>query len=171
MYNFILTKFKSIEFSILLPYRKFTSFCEILPEHALVLICCVSILQEGCPGATNKCPPQSAACAIPIRRGAAAVHASGQEDQRARQHRKQHVLIDKLIRYSAFSASKAMRHLIEIWDRDTITYSCDRSQKIFLVHVPIDSSTHYLAFNAIRLLYQTPTLMPACQAEKFVPFL
>ena len=39
-----------------------------------------------------------------------------------------------------------MQHLIEIQDRDTISYSYDWSQEIFTVHVPIDSSTHYLAF-------------------------
>ena len=40
-------------------------------------------------------------------------------------------MIDWLIHYSAFLAAKAMYHLIEIWDRDTIPYSYEWSQEIF----------------------------------------
>ena len=57
---------------------------------------------------------------------------------------------------------------LEIWDRDAIPDSCNWSQEIFILHVPIDSSTSY----TVRLHYQTSTLMPACQAgRQFVPFL
>ena len=54
-----------------------------------------------------------------------------------------------LIEYSAFSASKAMQHLIEIRDRNTIPYSFDLSKEIFIVHVPIDSFWHYPAFYTV----------------------
>ena len=57
-----------------------------------------------------------------------------------------------------------MHHLIEIQDRDTIPYSCDWSQEIFLEHVQIDRSTHYQDFYTVQFACQTPTLMPACQA-------
>ena len=39
-----------------------------------------------------------------------------------------------------------MHHYIEIRDLDTIPYFYDWSQVIFIVRVPIDSSTHYLGF-------------------------
>ena len=61
---------------------------------------------------------------------------------------------------------------MEIQNRDTIPYTCDWSNEIFIVHVPIDSSTHYAAFYTFGLHCQTPTLTPACQAgSQFVPFL
>ena len=56
------------------------------------------------------------------------------------------------------------------WDRDTIPCSYDWSQGIFIVYVPIESSTHYPDFNTVWLHYQT-ILMPACQAGRlFVTF-
>ena len=55
--------------------------------------------------------------------------------------------------------------------RDTIPYSYDLSQQVYLGIVPIDSSTHYLAFYTVGLHCQTPTQMPVCQAgRQFVPF-
>ena len=64
-----------------------------------------------------------------------------------------------------------MQHYIEIWDRDTIPYSCDRSQG----HIPIDSSAYYPVFYTVGLHCQTPTIKPACQAGggggQFVPLL
>ena len=49
---------------------------------------------------------------------------------------------------------------LQIWDRNTIPYSFDTSQDIFLVHVPVDYSTHQ-AFCTIRLHFQTSTVMDA----------
>ena len=60
---------------------------------------------------------------------------------------------------------------MEIQDLDTIAYSCDLSQDIFIVYVPIDSSTHYQAFYTVWLYNQTPTLMPACREAFFTIWL
>ena len=60
-----------------------------------------------------------------------------------------------------------------LWLRyNNIPYSCDWSQEIFIVHVPIDSSICYLAFFMVGLYCQTPTRIPACQVMGLsVPFL
>ena len=57
---------------------------------------------------------------------------------------------------SAFSASNAMKHYIEILDWHTIPYSSDWSKDILIVHVDKDSSKRYPVFYALGL--QTPTL-------------
>ena len=64
------------------------------------------------------------------------------------------IYVDWLIDWSACLASKAMQHLIEICDQDTIPYSCNWSQEIFTVHVPLDSSTHNPAFKTVSLHFE-----------------
>ena len=59
--------------------------------------------------------------------------------------------VDWVIDKCAFSALKAMQHKIKIKDRDSILYSCDWSKEMFIMHVPIDRSTHYPAFYSVRL--------------------
>ena len=50
----------------------------------------------------------------------------------------------------------------------TIVYFNDWSQEIFIVHVPIDSSTRYLAFYTVRLYSQNSTIVPVVQAGMWV---
>ena len=49
---------------------------------------------------------------------------------------------------------------------DTIPHWCDWSQHTFIVHIPIDNSTHNPAFYTVVLHCQTHILMPACQSGK-----
>ena len=75
-------------------------------------------------------------------------------------------LIDWLIRESAFVAlDKNLRPGYN-------TLLLRSIQEIFIVHVHIDSSKHYLAFCTARLHFQTLTLMPVGKAvRQFAPFL
>ena len=104
-----------------------------------------------------------------------------------------HIKTDiRWVEYSTFANEKKLDHLhdwlinplecfFSIWghvvldkirDRDMIPYPYDRSQEIFIVHVPITNSTHYPAFYTVRLHCQTPTLTPAYQAgRQFAPYL
>ena len=68
-----------------------------------------------------------------------------------------------IISLGSFFGMKALAAL-EI--QDTILYSYNWFLEIFLVHVPIDCSTHYPAFYTVRLHCRTLTLMPACQTGK-----
>ena len=65
-----------------------------------------------------------------------------------------------------------MKHWIEILDQDTIPYSHDWSQEIFIVHVSMYSSISYQAFYTARLDCQIlATQMLAPQARRWLrPF-
>ena len=64
------------------------------------------------------------------------------------------------------------RHQISRSSRYNIHYSCDWSQEIFIMHVLIQSSTHWSAFYTVKLHCQTPPLKPACkEGRQFVQFL
>ena len=54
------------------------------------------------------------------------------------------------------------------WDQNTMPYSYNWSQEIFIVYVPINSFTHYPTFYTIRLYYQAPTytLTPSCRSKR-----
>ena len=50
-----------------------------------------------------------------------------------------------------------MQHYIEIWGRDKVPYSYNWTQEMFIVRIPIESSTHYQLFTHSGC---TPKLFP-----------
>ena len=74
-------------------------------------------------------------------------------------------MIDKSIRY--FFRVECQAAL----DRNPGPGNETLSKEIFVVHVPIDSSTHYLAFYKVRLHSQTPTLLVGKAGRQFFSFL